>query len=49
MANYKIKDLPNEDRPREKLLKNGALFLHHLRGLIIFMILVNTDCRFIQT
>ena len=37
MANYKIKDLPNEDRPREKLLKNGAQYLTEVELLAILI------------
>lgn len=37
MANYKIKDLPSEDRPREKLMKNGAHYLTEVELLAILI------------
>lgn len=37
MANYKIKDLPSEDRPREKLIKNGAHYLTEVELLAILI------------
>ena len=42
MANYKIKDLPNEDRPREKLIKNGA---HYLTEVELLAILIRSGTK----